>query len=89
MNAVFDSLSTALALGLIIPWLVISLPAGAALALRRGWNAGFGALLGFVPILGWLLIYGLTSDRARQVGATAAAQLDELATTPDQSGPDW
>jgi hypothetical protein len=89
VNAVIDSLSTALALGLIIPWLVISLPAGAALAFRRGWNPGFGVLLGFVPIFGWLLIYGLTSNRARQAGASAVAHLDELATTTDQRGSDW
>lgn len=84
MSAVLDSLATALALGLVIPWLLISLPVGAALSVRRGWNQGsklgIGIGLAVLPIVGWLIVYFATTGLAQAGGAAVVKKLREVDT---------
>lgn len=94
MSAVLDSLATALALGLVIPWLLISFPVGAALSVRRGWDRGpklgLGIGLAVLPIVGWLVVYFATTDVAR-AGSTLV--VDKLKAVDENDDPvrnsDW
>jgi hypothetical protein len=89
MRDVVDSVAQVILLT-SLAWMVVMVGTGAALAHRLGWRAGYGALLGLIPIpfMGWLIVCAY----ARRNGSVRYAHFDSstpLDTHPDDHGPSW
>jgi len=91
MSEVINSVGAAIAMS-IISWVLVMVPTCAALAYRRGYSVGIGALLGCIPVpfVGWALVYALSSGDQRGLANLDLSGPDELPVGSfDPADYDW
>jgi hypothetical protein len=83
MRAVLDALGRAFGLSLI-PWMLVMVSTSACMAHRLGWRAGYGALLGFIPIpfVSWIIVFAV-AGRPEGNGHVVAPVANSRASTID------
>jgi hypothetical protein len=85
MRAVLDALSLSVVL-VVLPWLLIQMGIGAALAFRHDISPAVGAAFGLIPIpcVGWLCVLAkakrplhVTDDDYRPIGKVSTETVDD------------